>query len=323
MLDTAIPVFIATAESGSFTKAAERLYVTPTAVMKQINRLEAQIGVKLMERGPGGISLTQAGGSYYVDAVNMTELSQQARDRARAQAVFHKKIIRIGDSRFFPCGEIAQLWQSAVSRIDDEKIASQYTIQIVRFDDAATSLHDDVPDKLGQAFDVLAGYFDEHMRREYAFTALRTSASCVLVPVDNPLACRRTIDITDLYGQRLMIPESAGTPLMDEIAGTLQSQHPGIMVERIPYRPTIDMCNQCADNGTLLLALEHWDSIHPMMALVHVNWPFRIPYGLMVSTQAPQDILDFVNLIIDESAAQHVDDDSITSSAQSAHATRI
>ena len=32
--------FIRVAESGSFTKAAELLYITPTAVMKQINGLE-------------------------------------------------------------------------------------------------------------------------------------------------------------------------------------------------------------------------------------------------------------------------------------------
>ena len=36
MLDT----FIAAADCGSFTKAAERLYISPTAVMKQMNALE-------------------------------------------------------------------------------------------------------------------------------------------------------------------------------------------------------------------------------------------------------------------------------------------
>ena len=40
MFDGRLETFIKVAESGSFTKAADILYVTPTAVMKQINTLK-------------------------------------------------------------------------------------------------------------------------------------------------------------------------------------------------------------------------------------------------------------------------------------------
>ncbi len=40
MFDGKLETFIKVAECGSFTKAAEDLYITPTAVMKQINALE-------------------------------------------------------------------------------------------------------------------------------------------------------------------------------------------------------------------------------------------------------------------------------------------
>ena len=53
--------FIAVADYGSFTKAAEALYVSPTAVMKQMNSLEQHLDLKLVERTPGGIHLTEAG----------------------------------------------------------------------------------------------------------------------------------------------------------------------------------------------------------------------------------------------------------------------
>lgn len=42
--------FIQVAESGSFSKAAEKLFVSPTAVMKQMNLLEKQVGVPLLIR---------------------------------------------------------------------------------------------------------------------------------------------------------------------------------------------------------------------------------------------------------------------------------
>ena len=54
MLDT----FIAVADCGSFTKAAQRLFISPTAVMKQMNALESHLNLRLVERTPSGIRLT-------------------------------------------------------------------------------------------------------------------------------------------------------------------------------------------------------------------------------------------------------------------------
>jgi biotin operon repressor len=42
--------FIQVAESGSLSKAAEKLFVSSTAVMKQINLLEKHVGVPLLIR---------------------------------------------------------------------------------------------------------------------------------------------------------------------------------------------------------------------------------------------------------------------------------
>ncbi|MDO5133278.1 MAG: LysR family transcriptional regulator, partial [Eubacteriales bacterium] len=50
MYDKVLDTFIIVAETGSFTKAAEKLYITHTAVRKQINQLEANLGVNLFDR---------------------------------------------------------------------------------------------------------------------------------------------------------------------------------------------------------------------------------------------------------------------------------
>lgn len=49
-----LDVFINVANAGSFTKAAKEEYITPAAVMKQINLLEKELGVQLFERTPSG-----------------------------------------------------------------------------------------------------------------------------------------------------------------------------------------------------------------------------------------------------------------------------
>ena len=53
--------FTALAEAGSVTAAAERLCLTQPAVTQQLRALEREMGVRLFDRNPRGVVLTQAG----------------------------------------------------------------------------------------------------------------------------------------------------------------------------------------------------------------------------------------------------------------------
>lgn len=61
MYNRHLETFIAVADLGSFSKAAEVLYISSTAVIKQINLLEQELGLTLFERTHKGIKLTKAG----------------------------------------------------------------------------------------------------------------------------------------------------------------------------------------------------------------------------------------------------------------------
>ena len=54
MLDRKLEIFIATVEEGNFLKAGERLNISATAVMKQMNILEENLRVKLLDRSKKG-----------------------------------------------------------------------------------------------------------------------------------------------------------------------------------------------------------------------------------------------------------------------------
>ena len=57
--------FEAAARHLSFARAAEELYLTPSAISHQIKSLEEQVGTKLFERRGRNVGLTDAGGRYY------------------------------------------------------------------------------------------------------------------------------------------------------------------------------------------------------------------------------------------------------------------
>ena len=58
-------VFLRVVETGSFSEAARVLGMTPSTVSKLISRIEARLGVRLVERSTRQLSLTTEGQIYY------------------------------------------------------------------------------------------------------------------------------------------------------------------------------------------------------------------------------------------------------------------
>ena len=98
MLLRQIQYFMAVAESHHFTKAAKQLFVSQSALSQQINKLEEDLGVKLLDRISHPITLTPAGEEFYrcaqkiISDINHLELQMQhyARDN---QGTLHVGVI--------------------------------------------------------------------------------------------------------------------------------------------------------------------------------------------------------------------------------------
>jgi len=70
----------------SFTKAGEELYLTQSAVSRQIKELEDQLGVPLFQRRHRALSLTDAGQQFYAVAAQVITTMRAATERLRTQA---------------------------------------------------------------------------------------------------------------------------------------------------------------------------------------------------------------------------------------------
>ena len=57
--------FLNAVDAGSFTRAAERLQVTTSAIGKSVAQLERRLGVRLLNRTTRSLSLTSEGEAYY------------------------------------------------------------------------------------------------------------------------------------------------------------------------------------------------------------------------------------------------------------------
>lgn len=73
-----IKYFLAVAEEGQITKAAEQLHITQPPLSQQIILLEKELGVQLIERTRKNIKLTEAGTIFYNRAEQIMELIKAA-----------------------------------------------------------------------------------------------------------------------------------------------------------------------------------------------------------------------------------------------------
>lgn len=78
--------FEAAARHLSFTKAGEELFLTQSAVSRQIKELEDQLGVPLFHRRHRALVLTEAGQQFYAVTAQVLTTMRTATERLRAQA---------------------------------------------------------------------------------------------------------------------------------------------------------------------------------------------------------------------------------------------
>jgi len=80
-----IETFVAVANAGSFTAAAERLSLTNSAVSKSVARLESRLGMRLFERTTRSLALTEEGATYLAVCTRMLAELEEAETALAAQ----------------------------------------------------------------------------------------------------------------------------------------------------------------------------------------------------------------------------------------------
>ena len=78
--------FLAIAQEGSFTKAAERLHMTQPPLSRQMRDLEAELGVALFVRGGKGVTLTEEGARFKERAQEVLDLMGQIESDMASEA---------------------------------------------------------------------------------------------------------------------------------------------------------------------------------------------------------------------------------------------
>ena len=272
MYNPLLLTFIYVVETGSFSKAAKELYITPASVMKQMNALENQLDIKLVERTHRGIQLTKNGEKIYQKTKELIEDSEKFLDNIKDK---NTDIIRIGSSFLNPANELVDLWHNIPSLYEN------YRLRVVPYEDDHVHIME-VFQSIGTKFDFLIGSFNSKQIDIFtSYKILGFYNLCVAVPKTHSLAKKKRLEITDLYHERLLCVNGGDCLNIDDFRKDVQTLYPQIILEDAGYFYDLDTFNRCEEQGCLLLTLDVWNHIHPSLITLPVSWHYQMPYGLL------------------------------------------
>jgi LysR family hca operon transcriptional activator len=185
--------FVAVADAGSLTVAAQRLHTSQPSLSRQIRDLEDQVGAQLLTRGARGIEMTPAGRAFLDHARVVLSQVGAATEAARQVAHPAKPCFTLG----FLTGHELRWMPEALRILHDElpnvdvRISSQYSPLLAdglskgRIDAAVLRRERGLPD--------------------LAFRLLVKEPLMVILPTDHHLAALKAISPRDLVGETFVI----------------------------------------------------------------------------------------------------------------------
>ena len=173
---------------------------------------------------------------------------------------------------------------------------TDYRLHLVPFEDNHEGIVSEIKN-LGEKFDFLVGVCDSKIWLSICnFLPLGRYKKMIAVSRDHKLASKSCIEIEDLYGENLMMVARGDSGINDFIRNDLERNHPEINIVDTPQFYDWSVFNSCADSGNVLLTIECWKDVHPGLVSIPLNWDYSIPYGILYSKDAPDDVNEFVRL---------------------------
>lgn len=291
MYNNQLTAFVHVADCGSFNKAAEKLLISSTAIMKQINALELHLGLKLLERTNQGIRLTAAGKSIYKDSKYLFEYSKKAICEAKKMMDIVGKTICVGTSMLNPCKPFMDLW----SQINDD--FSGHKLHIVPFKDDHKGILSEIS-ALGEKYDFLVGVCDSNLwLKRCNFLKLGEYRRSFAVPMTHRLASKKELSFSDLHGETLIMVRRGDSPINDGERDEIEREHLEIRIDDTDHFYDIEVFNRCVKTGSILSSIECWKDIHPALVTIPMALDATIPYGLLYSLNPTKDILEIVEAV--------------------------
>ena len=291
LYDEYLKTFICAAECGSFLKAAELLYLSPNAVKKRINCLEASTGIYLFERTIKGLKLTPAGRSFYNDSKAFVQSYNNAVERAKRIQESGGEIIKIGIMDTFADEFMTASW------FRPEDIPEKRRTGMVFFGTSNESMAAMLK-SIGRDIDIAVDVCGEKLGDKFGVKATEISRAkiCCGVPLGHRLAKNTEITPGDLCGEKVAVLKSGRNEIWDEVINAVKRDYFGIEIFEIE-KYNIKTFNRCENENRIIFMTENCAGVYPFYKCVPLSKIYEVPFGIYSAYSEQEKIKKFIEEI--------------------------
>jgi DNA-binding transcriptional LysR family regulator len=257
--------WIAVAEEGNITRAAERLHLSQPALSTAVKQLEQQLGVDLLDRSDRVLRVTPAGELLLREGRELLAQADRAFDAVRERHGAVTGRLRIGFSPTVRYGLGPELLQAC-----SEHAAG---VMLYPSEDTTGALLRDV--RAGR-LDLAVLFCSDAGER------LRLEPAVVHMRADHPLAGRASVGLEELSGETLLVAESVESGGFTEtVTGFFRSA--GLALPELRPDPYPDLGLQAVREGlgVVLYVRSAFPPDLPGSAFVPVEPPVGFPLSLV------------------------------------------
>lgn len=282
--------FIQVAENLNFARAAEVLNITQSAVSRQINSLETELGTKLFNRSTRSVSLTPAGISFLEDAKDVLARLQMASLKIHNHEKSNIQIISIG------CSNESNL-------IYLSKTLSRCRLQIPELHPFLRIIpHRSIVNLfIHGEIDILFGFKDDiPVRNDIFYRELNKIRICCAVPNEHPLSQREEISEKELYAENIIICNSYEVP--SKVANIQNRLEHQFLPESIYYCENLQVMLTFVKAGYGFAVLPEGTSIDSEITYIPLSGSTPISHGIFYKKSPKNPIINkFISTVLQRS----------------------
>ncbi len=183
-----LKIFIKVVDSGSFTKAAELMYISHSTTSRNVSALEEALGTRLLDRDSRGLSLTKAGALLYREGKILLEKTEELENKVRNVESGETGNLSVSSVYLFS-SELNEIYGAFCSRYPDVVFGIYHN----ELSEVHNLVGKDEMD-LGVTF----SYALPKNPEDYEFCGVSEERFCVVCSETHPLALKKSVKASEL-----------------------------------------------------------------------------------------------------------------------------
>lgn len=271
MYNPALDTFVRAAELGSFSKVALESYISPSAVIQQINHLEAELNVRLFARSKKGVTLTPAGEYFLLESKALIQRCCDIRSHLLVYSDHAAGSVLFGTNEFHAPRLIYDYWPGFAAG------NSSSTLSSYSFSQSGSDIRPDT--------DLIEGvFFSEPIwQKGFVFHQVSQVKLALLVPDHSSISKHSIITDVDLKGHTVLTIKRGISEPSDRMCDDLKKA--GIATEEVEIYSTSVLID-CMESDKPVIIPDCWSGIHPHSKTVSFIREYECPYGFFLSKTA-------------------------------------